>query len=127
MGLIAPLVAALAVLAVPAPAGAVVVGQCATTVPSWGFGQLCRGSVGYGVTIDDRRTDGFCVELRRTRDGRTWIGDPGLRSCGSTTVDGEFPLTPTDRLYGLRLYRTDGAFSTICDGTSLPVAAKTNC
>lgn len=123
----ATLLAVAAVAAAAPPAMAVPVGQCVSTSPSWGYARLCRGTVGYGVTVDDTRTDGFCVELRRTTDGRTWKRDDGLVSCGSPVADGEFPITSADRRYGMRLYRGDGAYSTLCDGSLARVTGKPDC
>lgn len=113
---------------VTAEAAAVQPGTCADGHPTWGSALLCSGADGiHGLTVDDTARDGHCVQVLRTVDGLTWTPEPGARSCGSPVYVAEFDLMTSDVRWGIRLSRGDGRYSTVCDGTDLPVRGKPDC
>lgn len=96
---------------------------------SWCMRVDSRGYEWFRFSIDDTSEDGYCVYLATALNGR-WLQETNAKSCGPV-VSNEFVYhvgSTDDRfLWGVRVYRQNGNYYTLCDGPSAPVTGVPEC
>lgn len=107
-------IAVAAVSAIPAPQ-AFAAGRCGIVDPSWGFSVCSHDTQGFYGTMRDDLNDGYCVEMKRKTSGGSWTtsGVAGNSAC-TTGASKAWSIDNNSTVYGLRLYRGNGSYATLC-------------
>lgn len=99
------------------------VAEARTRSSSWGWakGVFQPNYDNYKLWIDDTKTDGYCVEFKRKRSDGTWTRSGFVNSdllqshsCGPL----EYTYNTAYPIYGIRVYRGDGRYFTLCSNRS---------